>query len=185
MTDFTIITHDKEPVSHDLLAMHTQSLPSDIATVNLIGVLLGRYEAKGRAADFRLRGFDTRLDPHGLLVGFTETVAVFWRSSSGYFWFRRNEISFQHEAAFIPHSQAPIVDVPHIKVCYRFRRGQTCSVAIPYQPCVLAQEYLSLMRTTFEQRKRSKKSGGQEDGDGASSACRPNDGFTLLDGGKP
>lgn len=184
MTDFSIITDDKEPTQYELLAMHAAPLPGDMATVDLIGVLIARYEAKGRAADFRLRPFDARLDPHGLLVGFTDTVAVFWRSSCGYFWFHRNKITFQHEAAFIPNSWAPIVDAPRIKMCYRFHSGATRTVAIPSQPCTLAQEYLSLMRAANERRKRSKKSGNDDD-DSASSAHRPDDGFTLLGGGKP
>lgn len=184
MTNY-IIVEEAVRTSTELLAGHLAPLPQSMDTVDLIGALFARYDEKGSAQSFRLRAFNAALDPHGLLVGYNDELAVFWRGSCGYFWVHRSKISFQHEAAFIPNSQAPIIDIqPGVKACYRFQRGVSCSVAIPIRPCSLAQQYMTIMQRNIELRKNAKKNRTEEE-TGSASSFDPDDGFALFEGRKP
>lgn len=181
MHDFCIIAEENESASKNLLALHLAALPSNVETVGLVAALFSRYKAKNRESDFRMRGFNMLLDPHGLLVGINDSIAVFWRSSCGYFWLYRSSVSFQHEAAFIPRSCAPIIDVPRLATCYRFQKGETLTLAIPIKPSRLADEHASKIKAISILRQQANDGSDDEDG-GASSVFRPDDGFTLLGG---
>jgi ABC-type Fe3+ transport system permease subunit len=79
-----------------------------------------RYQAKGIADKFALRRYiNSREDPRGILVGFTDAIAVFWRAICGRFWFERRQISFEHEAAFLPGGLATtmshaVMGIPYV-----------------------------------------------------------------------
>lgn len=188
MTDYTIVSIDDDATPEDALASHVAAVPQDEKTVGLVAELYRRYQAKGIAHRFALHRYsNSREDPHGVLVGFTAAIAVFWRASCGHFWIERDQISFEHEAAFLPGTRAPIIDVPRKGACYRFTKGVLLTLAIPFKPCNAYQAYKEMVRIYAPLPQKASQS--DDDGDvGAPPAqtFQPTeDGFTLLGGGKP
>lgn len=182
MTDYTILPTSEEVAQEDLLAIHLAFVPLDVGVVCLISDLFERYKSKGIASRFSLHHFNNqKQDPHGLLVGLSDLIAVFWRASSGHFWLRLDQISFEHPAAFLTGTRAPFIDKPRVGTCYRFSKGTLRTLAKPFSPCDAVQVYRNLIKVNPAMLAKHKCT-DDDDGNGAPPAqtYRPNDGFSLL-----
>jgi hypothetical protein len=187
MTDYTLIPLPESTSPADTLATHLINLPKDEATTNLIAALYERYSAKGCPNRFALRPFDARIDVHGLLVGYTDSTVVFWRSSCGHFWLQRTEVSFQHGAAFLPGTTAPFIESPRVSNPYRFIMGYARVVAEPWcSTANLLESYREHMRANAtKQSKNVKKDGSGDDGSSSALVFHPEDNnFSMLGIGK-
>lgn len=182
MSNYTVFSPSEEPTPRDQLATHLAAVPMDIDVICLVTDLFERYIAKGIASRFTIRPFDSPArHPHGLLVGATGSIAVFWRASSGHFWLGLDELSFEHPAAILTGSRAPLIDKPHVGMCYRFSAGIFRTIAKPYSPCELTKQYCELIKT-YPSMENKKQGAGSEDADGTSSGLnfRPASGFDFF-----
>lgn len=121
MPDYTILPLNEPLIHKDQLAVQLASVPMDLDAICLVTDLFERYKERKIADQFRIQHFDCiKSNSIGLLLGITDLIVVFWSGSTGHFWFRLDQISFEHPAAFTPGSRAPIIDKPRLGECYRF-----------------------------------------------------------------
>lgn len=180
MSKYRIASLEGDIITSDILAKWVATVPPDESTVGIVAELFARYQAKGiphHFSLFRYRG--PQEDPTGVLLGLSETTAVFWRKTVGHFWLERDQLTFAHEAATLPGTHAPFVAEPKVEICYRFTKGVERTVASPYK-CSALQEYRNLISSP-------PGNNGKLDGDDSTAPLAQTyypteDGFTLLGG---
>jgi hypothetical protein len=147
MTDYTILPIAEEHKPKNMLLAILANMPTDIDAVSITADLFKRYEKKGIAHRFSMRKFiNPSRDPHGVMVGLTGTIVIFWRSSEGHFWIDLNDISFEHPAAFLTGSFSPIIDKPYLGICYRFSKGGTRVLAKQFSASDSLRDYQEVIK---------------------------------------
>lgn len=179
MSDYSILPVNEDIPQQDLLEGHLRSMPQDFDVLELVSTLFNRFKVKGIEHKFCIHHFfNSKQDPHGVLIAFNEKVVIFWRSSCGHFWFNRKDISFEHPAGFLKGSKAPIIDKPQIGICYRFSDGYFRTLARRFEPYDMKAEYQKLIRVNPS---TSMTDNMDEVDEGSSEVAHcPQDGFTLL-----